>query len=130
MIIVATTSPWSGFNAHVDHHRLYWMLRLPFYESEWSRRWAADLVVNILLFIPFSYLYLRSQVLHRTQEIVGIILAAALLSGILEWAQVFNTRRYPSMTDVADNVIGALLGVGIFLLWRGKRSPAMPPPLP
>jgi glycopeptide antibiotics resistance protein len=129
MIIVATTLPWSGFSAHVDQRRLYWMLWLPFYGSEWSKRWAADVVVNILLFIPFSYLYLRSQVLHRTQNIVGIILATALLSGILEWGQVFNTRRFPSMTDVANNVIGALLGVGIFLLWRAKRSPAMPPPL-
>jgi glycopeptide antibiotics resistance protein len=120
MIIAVTTSPWGGFHAHVDPRRLSWMLSLPFYGLEWSKRWAADLSVNILLFIPFSYLYLRAQVLSRTQDIVGIILAAALLSGILEWAQVYNARRFPSTTDVANNVIGALIGAGIFLLWRGK----------
>jgi len=79
------------------------------------------------MFIPFSYLYLRSLASNHFRGLVTILLASALLSVAIEGAQLFNTSRYTSMIDVVTNIIGAFLGAGFFFLWRRKRSHVRPP---
>jgi glycopeptide antibiotics resistance protein len=123
LIIVVTTSPWSDFHFYVrEGHRVVWF---PFQDVRLSKRWAIDVMENIFLFIPFSYLYLRSQVRTHPHRLMRILLGAALLSGTIEGAQLFNTSRVTSMTDVVTNTIGALLGAWFYMIWRGKRSEAM-----
>jgi len=120
LIIVVTTSPWSDFHFYVGQkHRVVWF---PFQDVRLSKRWAVDVVENILLFIPFSYLYLRSQALTQPRRLMRILLGAALLSGTIECVQLFNTSRVTSMTDVIANIIGAFLGAWLYVIWRGKRS--------
>ena len=63
-----------------------------------------DFVINILLFMPFGYSFARKR------GVPWLPLAAALVSGVAELSQLFSTVRYPSGTDVAYAVIGAVLG--------------------
>ncbi len=84
-----------------------------------------------MLFIPFSYLYLRShQIPTHLQGLVRILLASALLSGTIECVQLFNTSRVTSMTDVVANITGAFLGAWFFLILREKRSATIRPVSP
>ena len=126
LIVVATTLPWSDFHSYVDQGRLHRVVWLPFEDARLSKRWVVDLAVNLFLFIPFTYLYLRSQV-PNYRGLISILLASALLSVTIECAQLFNTSRFMSMTDVVTNITGGFLGAWFFLLWRGKRSETMPP---
>jgi VanZ family protein len=40
------------------------------------------------------------------------------LGFILEWGQGFVAYRTPSMTDNLANIIGASLGIVVFLIWQ------------
>ena len=130
LIVVATTLPWSNFHFYVDQGKLHRVVWIPFQGTRWTKRGVVDIVDNIFLFIPFSYLYLRSLAANHFRGLVTILLASALLSVAIEGAQLFNTSRFTSMTDVITDIIGAFLGAGFFLLWRRKRSHILPPLLP
>ena len=130
LIVVATTLPWTNFHFHVDHGKLDRVVWIPFQGARLSKRGIVDIADNIFLFIPFSYLYLRSLASNHLRGLVTILLISVLLSVALEGAQLFNTSRFTSMTDVVTNIIGAVLGAGFFLLWRKKRSPILPPVSP
>jgi len=122
LIVVVTTLPWSNFHFYVDQGKLHRVVWIPFQGARLSKRGVVDIADNIFLFIPFSYLYLRSLASNHFRGLVTILLASVLLSVAIECAQLFNTSRFTSMTDVATNIIGAFLGAGFFLLWRRKRS--------
>jgi VanZ family protein len=68
-----------------------------------------DLAVNLLLYMPLG-LALRRWPWRR------VLLVAALLSAVIELAQVWNSDRHASPGDVVANAIGALLAV-----WAGRR---------
>ena len=127
LIIVATTLPWSNFHFYVDQGKLHRVVWIPFQGSRWSKRGLVDIADNIFMFIPFSYLYLRSLPSNHFRGLVTILVASVLFSVAIECAQLFNTSRFTSMTDVATDIIGAFLGAGFFLLWRRKRSHIRPP---
>jgi glycopeptide antibiotics resistance protein len=63
-----------------------------------------DLVVNILLFLPFGYSFARDR------GLAWLPLAAGLVSATAELTQLFSTVRYPSGTDVFYAVAGAIAG--------------------
>ena len=130
LIVVATTLPWSNFHSYVDPAKLHRVVWVPFQGVRLSTRRILDIADNIFLFIPFSYLYLRSLASNHLRGLVTILLTSVLLSVAIEGAQLFNASRFTSMTDVVTNIIGAVLGVGFFLLWRRKRSHILPPLLP
>jgi glycopeptide antibiotics resistance protein len=127
LIVVATTLPWTNFHFHVDHGKLDRVVWIPFQGARLSKRGIVDIADNIFLFIPFSYLYLRSLASHHFRGLVTILLASVLLSVTIEGVQLFNTSRFTSMTDVVTNIIGAFLGAGFFLLWRRKRAHILSP---
>lgn len=67
-----------------------------------------DIIANFLLFLPFGY-----SVARRRTPGVGLARAAglaAVVSIIAESMQLFSTERYPSGTDVAVAIVGALVG--------------------
>ncbi len=69
-----------------------------------------DIVVNVLLYMPFGYWFLRSAGRRRA----GLAVACAgILSLVTEWTQLYSHSRFPSLTDVTCNVIGAAVGVWI-----------------
>ena len=73
----------------------------------------ADVVSNVLLFLPWGVLYAwlaagRGRGLART--IAGAALGGLALSGAVEVAQLFLPSRTTSLTDLTTNTAGAALG--------------------
>ncbi|MHC4930756.1 MAG: VanZ family protein, partial [Planctomycetota bacterium] len=73
----------------------------------------ADLLSNILLFMPFGYLGMlaigRSR--GRIARAVVVLILALLLGVGLQAAQVHVAGRNPSLMDALWGLVGALLGV-------------------
>jgi glycopeptide antibiotics resistance protein len=104
---------------------IVWVVSFPLgltIEPQWSRIHAlpfsdpsdkaTDLILNVLLFVPFGYS------LWRWSGAFLVVLMGALLTSLsAELLQVFSTIRFPSGTDVATGVTGAMLGA-LFAAWR------------
>ena len=95
-----------------------WLVSLPFgftTEPQWDRLHLLpfrdpanklfDLVINLLLFVPFGYSFAR-----RGGSMLVLVVAAAAVSVSAEILQLFSTVRYPSGTDVFYAVVGAMVG--------------------
>ncbi|MGZ8409014.1 MAG: VanZ family protein [Hyphomicrobium sp.] len=65
---------------------------------------AYDIVANIAGFVPVG-------IVLGSLGPVRAVMAAALLSVFAETSQVVMLYRFPSLTDVATNVLGAILGL-------------------
>jgi hypothetical protein len=65
---------------------------------------ASDIVANIAGFVPVG-------IVLAALGPVRAVMAAALLSVFAETSQLVMLYRFPSLTDVATNVLGAILGV-------------------
>ena len=67
-----------------------------------------DIVLNVALYVPFGYWFTRWVGRRRT----GLAVASAgALSLLTEWTQLYSHSRFPSLTDVTCNVLGAVVGV-------------------
>ena len=113
VVVVTTTLPWSGLQGLQGHSHWANVRWIPFYPELLSLRFVRDIVVNLILFVPFGYLYVRSQVTMPSAMFLRITLLAALLSVGVELVQVFSHTRIPSTTDICVNVIGAAIGAVI-----------------
>ena len=123
IVVVATTLPWSGLQGLQGHSHWGNVRWIPFYLESLSLRFILDIVVNLLLFVPFGYLYVRSQVTMSSAIFLRISLLAMLLSVSVELIQVFSHTRLPSMTDICTNVIGATMGAVIARkVSKGRRE--------
>ncbi len=75
-----------------------------------------DIVVNLVLYAPLG-LALRGWSWRR------LLVAAALLSAVIELSQVWNSGRHPSPGDVVANAGGALLAMAFAQRrWRGNPA--------
>ncbi len=110
VIVFATTMPWSDFQDHSHWDGVLW---IPFYAESLSLRFLFDIVADLLLFLPFGYLLVRSQVTEPRAVILRVTLLASLVSAAVELTQVFAHNRNPSMTDICSNVIGATIGAAM-----------------
>jgi len=110
-----TTLPWSNLQGHSHWDNVRW---IPFLADSISLRLIRDIVINLFLFVPFGYLYVRSRLSVHVTVFLRVTLMAVLLSISVELVQVFSHTRIPSMTDVCTNVIGAAIGAAI----AGKAS--------
>ena len=113
VVVVTTTLPWSGLQGLQGHSHWGNVRWIPFYPELLSLRFVRDIVVNLFLFVPLGYLYVRSQVTMPSAMFLRITLLAALLSVGVELVQVFSHTRIPSTTDICVNVIGAAIGAAI-----------------
>ena len=82
---------------------------------EWWRWEGSDIVANILLYIPLGL------TLRESFTAVGVMSVAASLSATIELAQLFYTNRISHPSDVAANIIGALVGYAVA---QRLRTPA------
>src|SRR5437763_144971 len=110
VVVVTTTLPWSGLQGLQGHSHWGNVRWIPFYPEVLSLRFVRDIVVNLILFVPFGYLYVRSQLTMPNAIFFRTTLLAALLSVGVELVQVFSHTRIPSTTDICVNVIGAVIG--------------------
>jgi VanZ family protein len=79
----------------------YWVLR--------------DAIANFLLYIPLGFAYARMRGAVGLGLTVEGVLVGLSLSTVCEVYQVFSPVRFPSMTDVLMNSLGALAGA--FIRW-------------
>jgi VanZ family protein len=73
------------------------------------------------LFHFTMYFFLALLALVAFQSLRSRILALMFTYGLgfmLEWGQGFVADRTPSMTDNLANILGASLGIVVFLLWQ------------
>lgn len=92
-----------------------------------SRGFAlADIVSNVLLFIPLGMLlgFARLQSAPKTSRAFIVLLATCaslLMSGLVEFMQFFSERRVVSFIDCLMNGLGATIGA-VLALQGGQRS--------
>ncbi len=113
VIVLATTTPWHNFQGHSHWNMVHW---IPFQDASFSLRFFIDLIGNVMLFVPFGYLYVRSRPTLTMGVFVWALLLASLLSVSTEIVQVFSHNRIPSTTDVCSNIIGASFGVALVIV--------------
>ncbi len=82
-----------------------------------ARTTRSDLAANVLLYLPLgaSLAWLLATRLGGLLAVVAATVIGALLSFTIELAQLYETRRVASLTDVACNSIGAAAGAFIAL---------------
>jgi len=101
--IVLAVTPWEDLQNHSHWRRVQW---IPFVTPPVK---PIDIVVNVLLYLPFGYWFAQLRGGRRGQ-VWGAVVAAAMLSLATEWTQLYSHSRFPSMTDVTNNLIGTALG--------------------
>jgi VanZ family protein len=87
-------------------------LTVPWKEYEPGWDYWADVLRNILGFIPFGYFvcaYLRFKVSLRRAILIATVVSFTLSLGV-EMAQSFLPQRVSSLTDVTTNTLGGMLG--------------------
>lgn len=84
-----------------------------------SRRWLADGMLNIWLFVPLGLVVGLNERPFRSALLWG----AALSAGI-ELAQMFMPGRTSALNDIVFNTIGAVAGAGIASSARSWLRPA------
>ncbi len=109
VLLVGPLLPLSNFVGHPHWDLIRW---IPFQDFSLSRNVLTDVIGNILWFMAFGYL-LRYQLNEDSTSLRTIAVIIAITGGIslsIEFFQVFCHSRFPAMTDVICDVLGAALG--------------------
>jgi VanZ family protein len=86
-------------------------------QLSFARTTRSDIAANVLLYLPFGacLTWLLTARLGGLAAAVMATLAAAALSFMVEFAQLYETRRVASLADFTYNTIGAFAGAWIAL---------------
>ena len=109
LVLVLCSVPWwveSPRWARVRWIPLLDVIRGPY----WVLR---DAIVNFLLYMPLGVAYARLRAVAGVRPMWEAALLGLSLSMTCELYQVFSPVRFPSMTDVLTNTIGAFSGASI-----------------
>jgi VanZ family protein len=87
----------------------------------WFESGTFDLVMNVVMFVPIGFIHQLSRP-RGTPAWRSALLLGALLSAMIETAQVFAPGRFPSPYDLATNTVGAGLGAWIGFLALGRAD--------
>ena len=112
-LIVLIVLPWTSYVGHTHWARVAW---IPFVSPPVP---VGDIVRNVLLYLPWGYLYVRQSRKSRGAIFRALGYAMAL-SVATEATQLFSHGRFPSSTDVTCNVAGAWIGGR----WARRRAVA------
>ena len=102
VIMLAIVVPWGSFQGHAHWQNIGWV---PFVSPPVRLR---DMVLNALLYLPFGYWQTKTTGSQARWWRIGVNALAFSLG--TEFTQVFSDERFPSATDVACNVAGAVWG--------------------
>lgn len=80
-----------------------------------------DAVLNVVLFLPLGFVYQLSRPERERAHALRAFVAGLVLSGLIETAQVFAPERYPSLSDLLTNALGAALGA-VFAATAARRA--------
>ena len=130
LIVVAIILYGSFYPWHFHARRLgagpLWIL-LHSWPAGLSRYLVWDVAVNLALYLPvgvFGFLSVSERA-PRTLRFCAPLLLALLLSASVEMIQLFDPSRDCSASDVAANVTGAAVGIGLGALYRGRLQRAL-----
>jgi glycopeptide antibiotics resistance protein len=102
-LIVVVVVPWGTFDSSPHWERMAW---IPFVSAPAE---LGDMMSNVLFYVPYGFLGVLN--IGKKQNAIRVATGSAMaLSLATEFTQVFSAHRFPSMTDVACNVIGAFVG--------------------
>ena len=109
VLSLAPLFPLSNFVGHPRWDLIRW---IPFQDFSFSLNTLKDIVGNILWFMLLGYLlhYQLNKGSFSQRTLATIVVIAGCISISVEFFQVFCLNRFPSMTDVTCNVLGAGLG--------------------
>ena len=107
LIIVLCSFPWWVESPRWG--RVRWIPLLDVLRS--PHRLLRDAILNCFLYIPLGFAYARGRAVPGIKLICEAALVGLLLSVTCELYQVFSPVRFPTMTDVLMNTVGALAGV-------------------
>jgi uncharacterized protein (TIGR03790 family) len=110
-IALAADYPWGDFQGHTHWHNVGW---IPFVSPPVR---PGDIALNLLLFLPLGVFAAR-RVRAPAPALAQSALIAFVVSVIGEWTQLYSHTRFPSATDVACNVAGALFGTVLVVYAR------------
>lgn len=116
LMVYASLYPFSGWRVPNDEATRFLFSGWPSYII------ASDVVLNLLAYVPFG-LMLTLLWMGRVPRWVAVtlaVVAGALLSLSIEFAQAFLPTRISSNVDVLTNSIGALWGAALAHTW-GER---------
>ena len=102
----------SLYNEKFDTRSVFW--RIPLW----------DLITNILLFVPFGFLFVSLPVAPQSSRMSRLFLAGGAVCALslsIEICQLFLPRA-PSMVDIFLNVVGGLAGAFIAIYARVPLS--------
>jgi glycopeptide antibiotics resistance protein len=116
-IIYATTLPFD-FSATGDlvKERLHDLAEHPLHGA----RSVADVVSNVLLFVPLGFLlaiWRSGRGASFGATLVLAVVSGALLSGSVEFAQLYSPQRFISFVDMMTNTFGSMVGAVIGWVW-------------
>jgi glycopeptide antibiotics resistance protein len=97
-LIVAMVYPWGDVQDHAHWWKVAW---IPFASPPFR---PVDIAANVLLFVPVG---VGAALLFRRARLAAGLLALTLSIGG-EAVQLYSHSRFPSATDLACNVAGAL----------------------
>lgn len=127
VILCVTILPLSNFQGHSHWDGVHW---IPFIDLHLSVSWLVNFVANILLFLPFGFLYFQGRVATGASPTflsLEILILSFLFSLTVEFYQIYCHNRHPSMTDVLSNTTGASVGGWVGRKVRGRAGNNIPP---
>ena len=94
----------------------------PYFTPE-GRVSLTDVVGNILLFIPFGFLFYMF-LLYRDKKniIIKSIIAGAILSFLIEFTQLFIAERNTAPHDFINNTLGSVIGAIAASIYSSQLS--------
>jgi VanZ family protein len=109
LIVILSSFPWWVESA--QWNRVRWIPLLDLFRSP---RWLLrDAIANCFLYVPLGCAYAGMRAATGGRLVGEAALAGLGVSLTCELYQVFSPVRFPSMTDVLINTVGALLGASI-----------------
>jgi glycopeptide antibiotics resistance protein len=100
--------PLSNFVGQAQWGSISWFITT---DDVRSRRFFLDIVLNIVVYVTFGFFYARQALTKGHINPTRGVLFAFLLSGSIEFYQVFCEHRFPLMLDLLNNTAGAIIGV-------------------
>ena len=107
----------------------YWdvLTRRDYYLEKWgfasiyayqARHAVINLVGNVVMFVPLGFFL--PKVSARQRKLWRTMLTTALLMILVEMVQLFSLRGSCDVDDVILNVLGAVIGYGIYKIFEKK----------
>jgi len=108
----------------VGHSHWDYVIWIPPFDEIRSIQFWLDIIVNVALYVPFAFIFLRYRNSNNRSALITAALLGLLLSCTVELYQVYSHNRRPSPLDIICNLSGTIIGV---LLWQARQKYAGQP---